>query len=88
MTNVKYEEIKDLSKEERELIFKKNPDVVDTVIVHSSHGTTYRPMVNIKIIMDNLEIEAKVTIIDRSNLQYPMIIGKKNLRKFLIDVTK
>lgn len=86
--NVKYEEIKNLSKEEREAIFKKNSDVVETAIIHSSHGTTYRPMVKIKLIMDNLELEAKVTIIDRSNLKYPVIIGKKNLGKFLIDVKK
>ena len=86
--NIKYEEIKNLSKEEREVIFKKNPDVVDTAVIHSSHGTTYRPMVIIKIIMDNLEIETKVTIIDRSDLKYPAIIGKRNLGKFLIDVNK
>ena len=86
--NVQYKEIKDLSKEERELIFKKSADVVDTVVIHSSHGTTYRPIVRIKIIMDNLEIETKVTIIDRSDLKYAIIIGKRNLGKFLIDVNK
>lgn len=86
--NVQYEEIKDLSKEERELIFKKNTDVVDTAVIHSSHGTTYRPMVIIKIIMDNLEIETRVTIIDRSDLKYSVIVGKRNLGKFLIDVNK
>jgi len=86
--NIKYEEIKNLPKIERELIFKKNLDVVDTAVIHSSNGTTYRPMVMIKIIMDNMEIETKVTIIDRSDLKYVMIIGKRNLGKFLIDVNK
>lgn len=86
--NIQYEEIKDLSKAERELIFKKNTDVVDTIIIRSSHGTTYRPMVKIKIVMDNLEIETRVTIIDRSDLKYSVIVGKRNLGKFLIDVNK
>ncbi len=86
--DVKYEEIKNLSKEEREAIFKKNPDVVETAIIHSSHGTTYRPMIKIKMVVDNLEIETKVTIIDRSNLNYQVIVGKRNLGKFLIDVRK
>jgi alpha-L-glutamate ligase-like protein len=86
--NVEFEDIKNLSKEEREMIFRKNPDVVDTAIIHSSHGTTYRPVIKIKIIIDDVEIEARTTIIDRSDLKYPAIIGKKNLGKFLIDVRK
>jgi alpha-L-glutamate ligase-like protein len=86
--DIRYDEIKNLSKEERENIFKKNSDVVDTAIIHSSHGTTYRPVVRLEILMDGVVISAKVTIISRSHLQYPMIIGKKNLSKFLIDVNK
>jgi hypothetical protein len=86
--NVSYEELKNLSKEQREATFKDVPDIVDTAIIHSSHGTTYRPMVKIDIVMDGLTIPAKVSIIDRSGLQYPMIIGKRNLGKFLIDVNK
>lgn len=85
---VKYEDIKELPKSEREALFKKNPDVVETAIIHSSHGTTYRPMVRISIVMDNVLIPAKVTIISRSHLKFPVIIGKKNLGKFLIDVNK
>lgn len=86
--NVSYEEIKNLTPEQRKNIFKDIPDLTDTAIIHSSHGTTYRPMVSIKIIMDEVEILAKVSIIDRSNLKLPIIIGKKNLGKFLIDVNK
>lgn len=86
--NIQHEEIKNLPKEKREYIFKKNSDVVGTAIIHSSHGTTYRPIIMIKIVINNLELDVKATIIDRSQLQYPVIIGKKNLGKFLIDVNK
>ncbi|HRY82544.1 MAG TPA: sugar-transfer associated ATP-grasp domain-containing protein [Candidatus Moranbacteria bacterium] len=86
--NISYEQIKNLTPEQRKEIFKNIPDLADTAIIHSSHGTTYRPMVNINIIMDNIEFLAKVSIIDRSNLKMPIIIGKKNLGKFLIDVNK
>jgi alpha-L-glutamate ligase-like protein len=86
--NIKYEDVKDLSKKERWDIFKDIPHIESTVMVHSSHGTTYRPMVKIKIVMDRRVIYSKVTIIDRTHLKYPIIIGKKNLSRFLVDVNK
>jgi len=85
---VNYEEIKNFSKEQREAFFQNIPNLVDTAIIHSSHGTTHRPMIRLNINIDNVIISAKVSIIDRSILQYPMIIGKRNLGKFLIDVNK
>jgi len=85
---VNYEEIKNFSKEKREAFFQNIPDLVDTTIIHSSHGTTHRPMIRLNINIGNIIIPAKVSIIDRSILQYPMIVGKKNLSKFLIDVNK
>ncbi|MCX6766911.1 MAG: RimK/LysX family protein [Candidatus Moranbacteria bacterium] len=81
-----YEKIKNMAKNEREELFESIPDLADTAIIHSSHGTTHRPMINIDLSMNNLTVPAKVTIIDRSNLKYPAIIGRKNLRKFLIQV--
>jgi alpha-L-glutamate ligase-like protein len=86
--NLKYEDIKNLGKKERWDIFKNIPHIESTVVVHSSHGTTYRPMVKIKIVMDKRVIYSKVTIIDRAHLKYPIIIGKRNLGKFLVDVNK
>lgn len=86
--NVNYEDIKHLSPSEREAIFKKDPDVVETAIVHSSHGTTYRPVVKVRLVIDGVEIISKVTIINRSHLKYPAIIGRRSLGKFLIDVRK
>lgn len=86
--NVNYSDIKNLDKKERWNIFKNIPHIESTVVVHSSHGTTYRPMVKIKMVMDRRVIYSKVTIINRAHLKYPIIIGKRNLGKFLIDVNK
>lgn len=86
--NYKYEDIKHLSSKERWDIYKNIPDIASTVIVNSSHGTTYRPTIKITIAMHGWIIPTKVTLIDRINLKYPIIIGKKNLRRFLIDVNK
>lgn len=86
--NVSYEQIKSLSPEQRKEIFKNIPDLVDTAIIHSASGTTYRPMVSLGIEINELALLAKVSIIDRSSLKYPIILGRKNLGRFLIDVNK
>ena len=83
-----YAELQLLSKLERWDIYKDIPDIATTVIVHSSHGTTYRPTIRITMTMHGWIIPTKVTLIDRTHLKYPIIIGNKNLGRFLIDVTK
>jgi len=83
-----YEQLKDLSKEQRWEIYKDVPDIISTISVKSSHGYTYRPMIHIDFIMDSITIPTKITLVNRSHMQYQMIIGKINLKKFLIDVNK
>lgn len=86
--NIDYEKIKTLNQKERELLFLGIPDLAGTAIIHSSSGTTYRPMIIINISFRDMIIPAKVSVINRANLKYPVIIGKRNLGKFLIDVNK
>lgn len=80
--------LKELTMEERTKLFVDIPDLSDTVPVKSSHGTSYRPIILITLTLDTITIPAKVSCIDRSHLAYPVIIGRKHLRKFLIDVNK
>lgn len=80
--------MKELTKSEREKLFAEIPGLADTVAVSSSHGTSYRPMIRIECIIDTFTVPAKVSVIDRSRMEYPVIIGRKSLRKFLIDVNK
>jgi alpha-L-glutamate ligase-like protein len=80
--------MKELTKSERESLFAEIPGLADTVAVSSSHGTSYRPMIRIECIIDTFTVPAKVSVIDRSRMEYPVIIGRKSLRKFLIDVNK
>ncbi len=88
--NINYEKIKHLGKQKRDDFFKsKNiPDLADTAIIRSSHGVTYRPMIKITIDVDDIKIPAKVSVIDRSHLRNPVIIGHRDLGKFLIDPSK
>lgn len=83
-----YDAIKHLSRQERWEKFAHIPDLESTVIIHSSHGTTYRPMVRIGLSMHDVKLSIKTSIIDRSHLKYPIIIGRKNLRKFFVDASK
>jgi hypothetical protein len=81
-----WDKLKKLPTKERSLLFKKVPYLIDTAIIHSSHGTTYRPVVKVKVVMDKKTIPARVTIISREHLKYPAIIGRRNLKRFLVEV--
>lgn len=83
-----WSEISHLEKEERWKMFENIPDVVSAVPITSSHGTTYRVKIPIDIVMDTKQFSSHPTLIDRSQLEYQMIIGRKNLSKFLVDVNK
>jgi len=78
----------ELSKEEREKLFTDISDLADTTQIRSSHGISYRPVILISLTVDSFTFPAKVSCIDRSRLTYPIIIGRKHLKKFLIDVNK
>jgi hypothetical protein len=66
----------------------KHPDLADFAVVFSSHGSSVRPVVKINFILDGIPIIVQANITDRSDLKKEMIIGKKNLGRFLIDVNK
>ena len=56
----------------------------------SAHGFTLRPTINIQLEIMNTGVilNTNVTIANRTDLRYPVIIGRRDLRRFLIDITK
>ena len=66
----------------------KDTSLVDFVVVYSSHGCSIRPKVKVQFVLDEIMVSANANIVDRDELKYSVIIGKKNLGKFLIDVNK
>ena len=40
------------------------------------------------ITLSGVEIISKMSVTDRSNLEFPIIIGRKSLGKFLVDPSK
>jgi alpha-L-glutamate ligase-like protein len=67
---------------------KNIPDLIDIAVIFASSGSSIRPVVKIKFTMDTKTIVARVNIVDRTSLKYDMIIGKRNLSQFLVDVSK
>ncbi|EKE11582.1 MAG: Alpha-L-glutamate ligase-like protein [uncultured bacterium] len=62
------------------------PDIEDIAVVFSSSGSSLRPVIKLKFEMDNEIVLSKINIAKRENLKYPMIIGRSDLKKFLIIV--
>ncbi len=66
---------------------KLGPKVRDRK-VKSATGRTIRPVFRIRIKLKNREFEAEFTVIDRSHMKYPMLIGRNILKQgFLVDVS-
>lgn len=81
-------EAKILGHQIRKEIKRKYYDVVKTIIINSSHGTTYRVMVPVKFKVSGVKVSTQVSIVDREHLKYPMIIGRRDLKRFLVDPEK
>jgi len=71
-----------------EIVRKSNSLIQNIKLVYSSNGVTIRPVIEVKVILDKTSITTKATIVRREHLRYPVIIGRKSLRSFIIDVGK
>jgi alpha-L-glutamate ligase-like protein len=81
-------EVAAIEKNLRDKYLSKHEDLHDIIAIYSSNGVSIRPKVKIDLLLDGVTIEPSVTIVDRSNLRYPVIVGRKSLRKFLVDPSK
>lgn len=66
-----------------ELGFTEN--VAKKVYVQSASGNEYRPTGLITYEIAGKKVTTTASIVDRSHLQYPMIIGRRDLRGFLVN---
>ena len=67
--------------------YQKNIPYLDGLtLVFSASGSSIRPIVKLSFIMDEELVYSRVNIIERKELQYPILIGRNDLRKFLIQV--
>jgi alpha-L-glutamate ligase-like protein len=55
------------------------------VAVMSAHGGSTRPLVNLTFELAGKKITTVASFTDRSRLRYPMIVGRKDLKGFLVN---
>lgn len=57
--------------------------------VRSSHGTTVRQLADVDLVLAGVELRSEFTIIDRSSMRYPVLIGRRVLEeRFLVDPSR
>ena len=60
-------------------------DLADVVVVFSSHGHSIRPRVRALFELSGVRINSKISLVKRENLKYSMIVGRRDLEKFLVE---
>ncbi|MFO0702430.1 MAG: sugar-transfer associated ATP-grasp domain-containing protein [Candidatus Andersenbacteria bacterium] len=78
-------EAREASRKLRDKILKQHKSIVGTALVHSSHGTTFRLLVPITYYIAGTKVTTRATVVERGSLEYAMIIGRRDLKHFLID---
>jgi len=82
------DQAKGIEEELRKKYLGQHPDLADIAVVYSANGYSIRPKINISFKLADILISTQTNIAPRESLQKRMIIGKRNLNKFLIDVNK
>jgi alpha-L-glutamate ligase-like protein len=69
---------------------KKSPDKLlkKIVIVKSGNGYTIRPYIALLITIKGTSIKSMCSIVDRSHMKYRFLLGKKDMKEFIIDPLK
>lgn len=78
----------DMKRAEKLEYFSGIPYLKTYFKIKSAHGFSFRPVVDVAIKIKDETIQTSATIIDRSQLKYSVIIGRKDLEGFVIDITK
>ena len=81
-------EINDLLKKRIGVKLKKHPDILGVAKVYPAHGASFRILIPLVFFIEGHKIFSKATVISRKGLKYPMIIGRRDLKDFLVDPRK
>ncbi|MCA9375818.1 MAG: ATP-dependent zinc protease [Candidatus Doudnabacteria bacterium] len=63
----------------------KIPGLVKAISIRSGSGLGIRPVVRVVVEISGKKVSALANITERSGLKYEMIVGRSQLRRFLID---
>jgi alpha-L-glutamate ligase-like protein len=78
-------EAKRLKESLNDELIAKHEDIVNTHHISNSNGHSFRIAVNMQGKIDEKSLDMEVNIKDRSQLKFPVIIGRRDLKEFLID---
>jgi len=87
-SNLTDKEASDEARKTRNILQKENKEITDVTWVRSAHGLTLRPCVRITFVLSGVKVISKANITNRKLLRYKMIVGRRDLKKFLVDTTK
>lgn len=82
------EEMEDLSKKKIWKKLRKHPDITGVAKITSSHGASYRIEIPLVFNLAGQKISTKASVLGRRHLNYQMIIGRRDLKNFLVDPYK
>jgi alpha-L-glutamate ligase-like protein len=88
---IKEEQVAEKPKEERLTYLRKlgkHDDIVAIARIKSATGTDYRVKVQLPAVIKEKDFNMRANIANRKRLTYNVIIGKNDLKEFLIDPTK
>jgi len=84
-----FEATRQLREQHLEEIIRRSDGLIKNIkLVFSSNGVSIRPVIETRVVLDKTSLTTKATIVRRKHLRYPVIIGRKSLRSFIIDVSK
>lgn len=72
----------------KELLGKQSPGLADIVRIDSANGRSVRPKVRIRLSLGGVILETLATIAERKELSYKVIVGRKDLSRFIVDPSK
>jgi alpha-L-glutamate ligase-like protein len=71
---------------DEKLVEELNLKILDRqILIKSASGVNTRKAVKVSFILHGRQINSVATIVDRSHLKYPLIVGRKDLKGFLIN---
>jgi len=71
---------------DQKYVDKYNPPVIGKKLVKSSHGTTRRTLVKLTLKLKGKIVSGTFSVIDRSHMTYPILIGQDILiQDYVID---
>lgn len=59
--------------------------VLREILVRNAHGLSRRPVVKLRYVLRGQAFESEFTLVSRSEMPHPMLLGRSSLAGFLVD---